>query len=47
MICEETKPVNPDTQSQDFLNKDFQENVLRGEKLIDKVKKNNSNHYLS
>ena len=39
MICEETKPVNPDTQSQNFLDKDFQENVLRGKKLIDRSKK--------
>ena len=39
IICKETAPVNSDTQSQDFLNKDFQENVLRGEKLVDRSRK--------
>lgn len=39
IICKETAPVNSDSQPQDFLGKDFQENVLRGEKLIDRSKK--------
>lgn len=39
IICKETAPVNSDSQPQDFLDKDFQENVLRGEKLIDRSKK--------
>lgn len=39
IICKETAPVNSDSQPQDFLDKDFQENVLRGEKLVDRSKK--------
>jgi len=39
MNCEETESVNDEIQSQKFLDKDIQENVERGEKLIGKAKK--------
>ena len=39
MNCEETESVNDEIQSQEFFDKEIQENVLRGEKLIGKAKK--------
>ena len=39
MNCEETESVNDEIQSQEFFDKGIQENVLRGEKRIGRVKK--------
>ena len=39
MNCEETESVNDEIQSQEFFDKEIQENVLRGEKLVGRVKK--------
>lgn len=39
MNCEETESVNDEIQSQEFFDKGIQENVLRGEKQIGRVKK--------
>ena len=39
MNCEETESVNDEIQSQEFFDKEIQENVQRGEKLIGRVKK--------
>ena len=38
MKCEETESVNDEIQSQEFFDKEIQENVQRGKKLIGRVK---------
>ena len=46
MIYKETEPVNDEFKSQEVPDDEIQENVLRGEKLIDRSKKAISNNYL-
>ena len=39
MVCKETEPVNDEFKSQEVPDDKIQENILRGEKLIDRSKK--------